>query len=89
MDIKDLVQSSLFYPELWQNESNFSQVEGPIILPYNGEVEDLEFEDPTKLFENYLQKNKTSKLLGNHKDIYLKLQRGLQNQIKKYEVQTI
>lgn len=65
MDIKDLVQSSLFYPEIWQNESNFSQVEGPIILPYNGEVDDLEFEDPTRLFNAFLQRNGTARFFKN------------------------
>ena len=41
MDIKDLVQSSLFYPEIWQHQSTFSQEEEPMILPYNGEFDDL------------------------------------------------
>lgn len=88
MDIKDLVQSSLFYPEIWQNESSFSQVEGPIILPYNGEIDDLEFEDPTKLFEDFLQGSNPVKLFKNQ-DIYKKLQQNLQKQIQKYDVQTL
>ena len=76
MDIKDLVQSSLFYPEIWQNESNFSQVEKPVILPYNGEIDDLEFEDPTKLFNTFLEKNSSSKLLRG-KQVYQKLKSNI------------
>ena len=50
MDVKDLVNSELFYVSIWKDVPVFSNVAELTIAPYNGEIEDIEFEDPTQLF---------------------------------------
>jgi len=50
MDIKDLINSSLFYPQIWTQHSLYSPYIETEIFPYNNEVEDLEYENPNKLF---------------------------------------
>ena len=55
MEIKDLVNSELFYASIWTEMSLFSPNENVQLLAYSGEVDELEFEDPNMLF-NILQK---------------------------------
>jgi hypothetical protein len=50
MDVKELVNSELFYPTIWDKYSLFSPIEQAVIIPYNGEIEDLEFADPNIIF---------------------------------------
>ena len=50
MDVKELVNSELFYPTIWEKYSLFSPVEKVVTIPYNGEIEDLEFSDPNIIF---------------------------------------
>lgn len=50
MDVKDLVNSELFYVSIWKDVPVFSNVAELTIAPYNGEIEDIEFEDPNQLF---------------------------------------
>lgn len=50
MDVKDLVNSELFYPEIWSKYSLFSPIEEAVIIPYPGDIEDLEFADPNIIF---------------------------------------
>ena len=50
MDVKDLVNSELFYPEIWSKYSLFSPIEQAVIIPYLGDIEDLEFADPNIVF---------------------------------------
>lgn len=52
MDVKELVSSQLFYATIWEDLSLFSSVSEPVIIPYNDQVEDLDFEDPNVLFKN-------------------------------------
>lgn len=52
MDVKDLVNSELFYPEIWTKYSLFSPIEEPVIIPYAGDIEDLEFADPNIVFSD-------------------------------------
>ena len=46
MDIRELVNSQLFFPLIWQKYTLFATTKDSIILPYNNDIEDLEFEDP-------------------------------------------
>jgi hypothetical protein len=57
MDVKELVSSELFFATIWKNLSLFSSVSEPVIIAYNDNVEDLDFEDPNLLFTEALQKN--------------------------------
>jgi hypothetical protein len=50
MDVKELVSSELFYATIWNDLSLHSQVSDTVIIPYNGQVEMIEFEDPNVLF---------------------------------------
>jgi hypothetical protein len=47
MDVKELVNSELFYVSIWKDVPVFSNVAELTIAPYIGEIEDIEFEDPT------------------------------------------
>lgn len=50
LDVKDLINSSLFYAPIWTNYSLFSPEQEPVIHPVNCDIEDLEFEDPNIIF---------------------------------------
>jgi hypothetical protein len=50
MDVKELVNSDLFYPEIWTKYTLFSSMQEPSIKPYFKELVDLDFEDPTSVF---------------------------------------
>lgn len=50
MDVKELVNSELFYPQIWQNKIIFSKNQETVYAPFNGDLEDLEFESPDCLF---------------------------------------
>lgn len=52
MDVKDLVNSNLFYPKVWERYTIFSDQKELTIVPYNNDLEDLEFDDPDKVFSN-------------------------------------
>ena len=52
IDVTELCSSGLFYPEIWKNYTLFSSIETPVTLGYNNELDDLEFEDPVKLFDS-------------------------------------
>lgn len=54
MDVKELVSSELFFATIWKNLSLFSSMSEPVIIPYNDNVEDLDFEDPNLLFTEAL-----------------------------------
>jgi len=41
MDVKQLVNSQLFYPKIWTKLSIFSSTKEPLIVPYNKNIEDL------------------------------------------------
>ena len=51
IDVKELCNSGLFYPQIWKNYTLFSQIETPVVVPYNNDIEDLEFEDPCMIFD--------------------------------------
>ena len=46
MDVKELVSSELFYVSVWKDVPIFSDRKEVTISPYNGEIEDMEFENP-------------------------------------------
>ena len=50
MDVKELCSSGLFYPKIWESYTLFSAIETPVVVGYNNELEDLEFDDPSKIF---------------------------------------
>jgi len=50
LDTKELVSSELFYPSLWTQHSIFSEVKESQIIAYNNDLEDLEMENPYKIF---------------------------------------
>ena len=52
LDVKELINSELFYPNIWREGVIFSQVKEPVIIPYNGSLADMEQEDPNFLFNN-------------------------------------
>ena len=51
LDVKDLINSSLFFAPLWSEQSIFAEVHHPVICPVNCDIEDLHFEDPTNIFQ--------------------------------------
>jgi hypothetical protein len=52
MDVKELVNSDLFYPPIWKKSSIFSEQQKPKIIAYHNDLEDLEYESPQNLMEN-------------------------------------
>jgi hypothetical protein len=50
MDVKELVQSTILYPILWNNQTIFSSDEDIKMIPYNNSMDELEFENPYELF---------------------------------------
>lgn len=86
MDIKDLVQSSLFYPQIWQDVSIFSHIGKPVIIPYNKEIDDLEFEMPELLFKTYDSRDSN----GRKESVILRtMQQKIYNKFSYYQVQNI
>jgi len=51
MDVNELVNSQIFYPKIWVNYNFFADVKTPVIVPYNKELSELEYEDPSSLFD--------------------------------------
>lgn len=41
LDVKDLINSPLFYAPLWINRSLFAEEQKPIICPANCDIDDL------------------------------------------------
>ena len=52
MDVKELVNSELLFPQIWQGKSVFSAIQDARIVPYNGDLDDLEFKDPVYVFSD-------------------------------------
>jgi hypothetical protein len=50
MDVNELINSELVYPSIWQNKSVFSADQSATIVPFNGDLVDIEFENPNILF---------------------------------------
>ena len=50
MDVKELVNSNLFYPPMWKKRSIFSEQQEPKIIAYDNDLEDLMYESPYNLF---------------------------------------
>ena len=50
IDVNELVNSNLMYPEIWQNKPMFSDIKELTIQAYNNSIEDLEHELPEKVF---------------------------------------
>lgn len=58
MDVKELINSPLFYPEIWTKYTLFSDQQKPTIRPYNNDLADLEYEDPREIFKEENEKEK-------------------------------
>ena len=52
IDVKELVNSQLFYPNFWKKYSLFSQYPDTVMIQYNNDLDELEAEDPFTLFKN-------------------------------------
>jgi hypothetical protein len=52
MDVIELLNSELLYPSIWTNISYFSTTQKVVVVPYNRDVEDLNFERPDSFFED-------------------------------------
>ena len=50
MDVKKLVNSEVFYPQLWKKKEIYFDTPDQMIVPYNDDIEAIEFEDPWNLF---------------------------------------
>ena len=50
MNVKELVNSELFYVPTWAHLSLFSSSDETEFVGYNEDLEELEFEDPNELF---------------------------------------
>ena len=46
MDVKELVDSKLFYSPIWEDQMFFCEVIDLVAKPYNNDIEDLQFENP-------------------------------------------
>ena len=64
MDVKELVNSELFYVPVWTHLSLFSATDETEFLGYNEEIEELEFEDPNELFQREEEKEGQDITLG-------------------------
>ena len=53
MNVKELCNSSLLYPPIWDNQTLFSPIEDKVIVPYNNHLDDLYFDDPIKIFFDF------------------------------------
>ena len=80
MDVKELVNSNLFYPPVWTKYTLFSEMKEPAIRPYSNELDDLEFEDPFRLFNTNIDKKLFQKFDLNNKS---KAQKELMRRRKK------
>jgi len=61
MDVKELINSPLFYPEIWTKYTLFSDEQKPTIMPYNSDLADLEYEDPREIFKEGTEKEREKK----------------------------
>ena len=52
MDVKELVSSPIFFPQIWKNLCLFSSCKEQRYQPYYGDIEDIEYEDPRSLFHD-------------------------------------
>ena len=62
MDVKDLVNSELFYVPAWTHLSLFSSSDETEFVGYNEDIEELEFEDPNELFQTADEKEEEAQL---------------------------
>jgi len=52
LDVKQLVDSELLYPPLWEDKTIFTEDGSPIIKAYYKSLEELEVDDPSNIFED-------------------------------------
>ena len=69
MDVKELVNSELFYPSIWTKYSLFSPHQDQVSISYNGDLEDIEYEDANQLFSKFNEEDeKNTENAENDKD---------------------
>ena len=70
IDVKELVNSNLFYPPMWTKYTLFSSLQERITVGYNNDIDDMEYEDPDKVFDSAIDKRYYQKFdensLGNN-----------------------
>ena len=63
INVCELVTSDLFYPPIWTEKTIFSENQEICIEPYNNDINDLEHDDPNRLFIMYDNQFKITKCL--------------------------
>ena len=60
IDVKDLINSDLFFPRIWSQHTCFSNIQEKITKPYYYDLDDMEQEDidSIKDFDNWYSKKK-------------------------------
>jgi len=56
MDVIELLNSSILFPQIWEKYTLFSEVDERVVIAYNNALEDLEFEDPNTIFDKHVNK---------------------------------
>lgn len=51
LDVKELVNSNLIYPPIWNKQTIFSGNSNKLIRTFNNDLNSLEFEDPYEMFK--------------------------------------
>ena len=51
INVCELVESDLFYPQIWTEKTIFSDNQDICIQSYNNDINDLEHDDPIRLFD--------------------------------------
>jgi len=46
IEVNQLLSSYVIYPEIWKSMTVYSTVESVTIAPFEGEIEDLDFDSP-------------------------------------------
>ena len=80
MDVKDLVNSELFYVSIWKDVPVFSSTAALTIAPYDGEIEDIEFVDPDVLFQ---EQDIAKGLVDSADNLRNKMKQGINKTFKK------
>ena len=50
IDVNQLLSSYVIYPEIWKSLTVYSTVDKITTAPFNGDIEDLNFDSPVHLF---------------------------------------
>ena len=59
MNVIELINSNILFPEIWEKYTLFSEINHTVVVAYNNDLEDLEFEDPSTIFDKDVDKKYT------------------------------